>query len=77
MKAEDLKIWLKNTEQEKKAEVDSNEMLAWMRDTWQVLVKLIQHIWDTDNISQQTLATIVVLIPKGIWDISRALDCSR
>jgi hypothetical protein len=30
-----------------------------------MLVRLIRHIWDTGNIPQQMLFTIVALIPKG------------
>ena len=34
-------------------------------DTWRMLVKLVQHIWETGEIPYQMLRVIVVLIPKG------------
>jgi hypothetical protein len=65
MIAEDLKRWLKNMTLEEKAEKDGKEGWAGMGDAWRLLVKLIRHIWNTGDIPQQMLATIVVLIPKG------------
>ena len=55
---------------------------------WRLLVKLVQHIWNTGEIPRQMLRTIIVLIPKGasgdfrgigllevIWElIERVLD---
>ena len=32
---------------------------------WRLLVKLIQHIWETREIPYQMLRVVVVLIPKG------------
>ena len=32
---------------------------------WRLLVKLVQHIWNTGEIPRQMLRTIIVLIPKG------------
>ena len=34
-------------------------------DPWQLLVKLVQHIWETGDIPYQMLRVVVVLIPKG------------
>ena len=33
-------------------------------DAWRLLVKLVQHIWETGEILYQMLQVVVVLIPK-------------
>ena len=60
MRAEDLKDWLRM------AEVEETESgFAGRGDTWRMLVKLVQNIWETGEIPRQMLWTIMVLIPKG------------
>jgi hypothetical protein len=65
MVAEDLKRWLKNIKLEEKAEVDGKKGYAGFRDACRLLVKLIRHILNSGNISQQMPATTIDLIPKG------------
>ena len=65
IRAEDMKFWLKGIKYEEKAEVDGKEGYAGAWDAWRLLVKLIRHIWETGEILQQMLWTIIVLIPKG------------
>ena len=65
MRAEDLKVLLARAEAEAKARRDGEGGLEGARDTWRMLVRLIRHIWNTGEIPQGMLLTIVVLIPKG------------
>ena len=65
IQAEDLKGWLLRAEAEEKAQKDGTGGLEGTGDTWRMLVRLIQHIWDTGEIPAQMLLTVVVLIPKG------------
>ena len=39
--------------------------LYQFKDTWGILVRLVQHVWETGEIPQQMLWTTIVLIPKG------------
>ena len=65
MRAEHLKVWLPRSEEEEEAEKEGTEGLEEAGDTWRLLVRLIQHIWDTGEIPSRMLLTIIVLIPKG------------
>ena len=65
MRADDLKVWLACAKAEAKARQDGEGGLEGAGDTWRMLVRLIQHIWNTGEIPQRMLLTIVVLIPKG------------
>ena len=65
MRAEDLKCWLRGMEAEERAEREGEEGHAGKGDTWRLLVRLVQHIWDTGEIPHQLLKIIIVLIPKG------------
>ena len=65
MYAEDVKVWLARAEEEKEAEATGTEGLEGTGDTWRLLVRLIQHIWDTGEIPTQMLLTVVMLISKG------------
>ena len=50
MRAEDLKDWLRM------AEVKETESgFAGRGDTWRMLVKLVQNIWETGEIPRQML----------------------
>ena len=40
-------------------------LLEGAGDTWRLLVRLIQHIWDTGEILPQMLLTVIVLILRG------------
>ena len=50
MRAEDLKDWLRGVEEEEEAEAEETEGFQGRGDTWRMLVKLIQHIWETREI---------------------------
>ena len=50
MRAEDLKDWLRGVEEEEEAEAEGTEGFQGRGDTWRMLVKLIQHIWETREI---------------------------
>ena len=65
MRVEDLKCWLRGAEAEEKAESEGEEGHVGKGDTWRLLVRLIQHVWETGEIPQQLLRIIIVLIPKG------------
>ena len=64
MKAEHLKECVQGAIRKEKAEADNADGYTGAGDTWQLLVNLIQHIWDTGDIPRQMLWVIVVLIPK-------------
>ena len=69
MRAEHLKMWLRWAEEEEEAEKEGAVGLEGAGDTWRLLVRLIQHVWDTGEIPSQMLLTIIILIPKGnSWD---------
>jgi hypothetical protein len=65
MRAEDLKRWLERAKAEEEAKRAGTEGLQGAGDTWRLFVRLVQHIWDTGEIPQKMLLTIIVLIPKG------------
>ena len=66
MRVEDLKDWLTGAEQGEKAEKEGEEGHKGRGDMlWRLLVKLIQHIWNTGEIPRQMLRTVIVLILKG------------
>ena len=65
MWVEDLKDWFAGAEQEEAAENEGEEGHKGRGDMWRLLVKLIQHIWNTGEIPRQMLRTVIVLIPKG------------
>ena len=65
MRAEDLKVWLARAEAKAKARRDGEGGLEGAGRAWRMLVRLIQKVWDTGEIPEQMLITIVVLIPKG------------
>ena len=65
MRAEDLKVWLARAEAKAMARRNREGGLEGAGDTWRLLVRLIRHIWNTGEIPQRMLLTIVVLIPKG------------
>ena len=70
MRAEDLKGWLRRTEEEGEEEEEEEEAtrtegLEGTSNTWHLLVQLIRHIWDTGEIPSQMLLTVTILIPKG------------
>ena len=50
MKLEDLKNWLRMAEVE-----ETEEGFAWRGDTWRMVVKLVQNIWETGEIPRQML----------------------
>ena len=58
-------MWLKGVENEEQAREKGEEGYEGAGDSWQLLLKLIRHIWDTGEIPRQMLLIIVVLIPKG------------
>ena len=62
MRVEDLKDWLAGAEQDEEAEKEGGNPPG---DMWRLLVKLIQHIWNTGEIPRQMLRTVIVLILKG------------
>ena len=53
MRAEDLKEWLRGTEEDEKAEAEGDEGFQGRGDAWRLLVKLVQHIWGTGEIPYQ------------------------
>ena len=61
IRAEDVKGRLQDMEQEEADEEGCDNT----GDTWRLVGRLMQHIWETGNIPQQMMLTIVVLIPKG------------
>ena len=68
MRAEHLEASLQQAQEEEEAEKTEKEEiegLEGMGDTWCLLVRLIQHIWDMREILSRMLLTIIVLIPKG------------
>ena len=65
MRAEDLKEWLRGAEEEEAAEAERTEGFQGRGDVWRMLIKLVQHIWETGEIPYQILRVVVVLIPKG------------
>ena len=66
MRVEDLKDWLAGAErEEEEAEKEREAGHEGRGDMWRLLVKLVQHIWNTGEIPRQMLRTIIVLIPKG------------
>ena len=77
MRGEHLKAWLRLAMEEEKAEEEGTEGLEGAGDTWRLLVRLIQHIWDTGEIPSRMLMTIIVLIPKGKLGTSAGLACLR
>ena len=52
IRAEHLKAWLRRAEEEEleETEKEGTEGLEGVGDTWRLLVRLIQHIWDTGEI---------------------------
>ena len=51
MRAKHLKAWLQRAEEEEEAtEKEGTKGLEGAGDTWRLLVRLIQHIWDTGEI---------------------------
>ena len=73
VQAEDLKAWLRGTERKQKASREGG--YKSFGDQWQLLVRLVRHIWETSKIPRQLLTTTVVLIPKGNSGTSGALIC--
>ena len=65
MHAKDLKEWLRGAEEEEKAEKEGKEGCKGKGDRWRLLVRLVQHIWESIEIPRQMLMMIIVLIPKG------------
>ena len=65
MRAEDLKEWLRGAEEEEKAEKEGKEGSKGRGGRWRLLVRLVKHIWESNEIPRQMLRMIVVLIPKG------------
>ena len=55
MRAEDLKDWLRGAEEEEAAETEGDEGFQGRGDAWQLLVKLVQHMWETGEIPYQML----------------------
>ena len=47
MRAEDIKSWMARAEAEEKAQKEGTKGLKGAGDTWRLLARLIQHIWDT------------------------------
>ena len=68
MRAEDLKTWLRDMEREEKAAMEGTAGAEFAGETWRLLVRMLQRVWDTGEIPSQMLLTIVVLLPKGGGD---------
>ena len=69
MRAEDLKRLIKGAENKHKAQMKYKEGFEGTDGIWRLLLRLVQHVWDTGAIPYQMLLTIVVLIPKGYsWE---------
>ena len=65
MQAEDTKSWLRGIKREEEAAKEGKEGFEGAGDTWRLFVRLLQHVWDTGEIPQQMLLSLVVLILKG------------
>ena len=65
MRVEDFKDWLAGAEREEEAEKEGEEGHEGRGDMSRLLVKLVQHIWNTGEIPRQMLCTLIVLIIKG------------
>ena len=63
LRAEDIKRWLRDIEQE-----EDPERSGGCGRNWRRFVSLIQMIWETGTVPKQMLWVIVVLIPKGGGD---------
>ena len=50
MWVEDLKDWLAGAEREEEVEKEGEERHEGQGDMWRLLVKLVQHIWNTGEI---------------------------
>ena len=55
MRAEDLKDWLRGAGEEEETEAEGTEGFRGRGDEWRLLVKLVQHIWETGEIPHQML----------------------
>ena len=61
---EDHKRWLEGTENKERAQEKGEHRFEGIGDTWRILLKLAQHVWDTGEIPCWMLLTIVILILK-------------
>jgi hypothetical protein len=66
MQVEHLKEWLQGIKSEEDPETGPNNVGAGYR--WNVLVRLVQPVWDEGKIPIQLRWVVTVLIPKGGGD---------
>ena len=67
IRAEDIKLWLAGAKAEEKLQ-RTGEPPGGLGDRWQVFAKLLQAVWERDEIPHQIRWIAVVLIPKGGGD---------
>ena len=65
MRAENLKEWLHEMEDEKKAAKKGESGYKGAGNRWRPLIKLCKHVWKTGKIPHQMLLRMLVLVQKG------------